>query len=177
MFATALILTACQSGMPRGDLTFGHFPAQDSGLFVAPSACLQNVTVLTEKETGHYQLVYDATSEVHRLLILSMIGQRLVTVTQQDRGVAVQKSLPVSLTVSPKELLLAMQLIYWPVPVLQQGIRNSEWRITEENSTRSIYKGDVLQVTIEYRDFSECTGVINYRLAGGDSLLIESVSF
>lgn len=170
-------MPACQRSVLRGGLVSGKLPMQDSRLFSAQSACLQNIEIQTESGTSFYQLVYDATSDLHQLVILSAVGQRLATVTQNGRKVTVQKSLPERLAVSPRELLLSMQLIHWPVPVLESGMLNSEWQINEDNSTRYVHKGDKMLAKIVYHNFHECRGTIEYIPAGGDSLYIDCVPF
>jgi hypothetical protein len=177
LVTAVLLLSACQRVYLRDGMVVNRFPLQESASYTATNACLQNLELQLGEESSYYQVVYDATLDVHQLVVLSAIGQRLVTVLQRGSEVSIQKSLPIPLAFSPRELLLSMQLIYWPVSVLESGIQQSEWQIIADNSARYVYKGDKLLATIDYQEFHECRGTIDYSLASGRMLHIESVSF
>ena len=172
-----IMLAACQRPLLRDGVLADGFPLQDSSRYTAPAACLQNVKLQSDNKVKYYQLVYDATSDVHQLLILSTIGQRLVTVTHSGMQVDIHKSLPISMDVSPKELLRVMQLVYWPVSALNEGTRRTGWRVEQAATSRQIYRERKPVAKIEYREFYECQGVVDYRSDSGEILHIQSISF
>ncbi|MBN1378371.1 MAG: DUF3261 domain-containing protein [Gammaproteobacteria bacterium] len=172
-----LLISACQPVNLRGSLIENKFPLLGTQIYTASSLCLLNVKMQSGDIINHYQFIYDATSDPHKLLVLSPVGQRLVTVLQKGDRVSMQKSLPVSLMYPAQELLVAMQLIYWPVAVLEKEFQNSEWSITASDSARYVFKGSDLLAKIVYQGSGECSGIIEYTLNKGEMLHIESVPY
>lgn len=174
-----MLVSACQQTYVRGGPIAYNYPLQDSSLYSMQAPCLQNIRVgdTNLQDATYYQLVYDATSKIHQLIVLSTTGQRLATVTHHGVAVSTSRSLPVALDFPPDELVVAMQLIYWPLEILNENLTAAGWRLTEDVNVRQLYKSEREIVRIEYQGFHGCTGTVKYLLSGGEELTIEGVPF
>lgn len=177
MLVSLVLLPACHRSYFRDGMVNNHYLLQSSDLYIAPYACLQNLTIRKKSgEVRHYRLIYDATSDKHVMVLLGVVGQRMLTVTQIDSQLYIEKSLPLEPEFPASELFTAMQLIYWPLKQLTTGLEKTEWRILDENDTRLVYKKDDMIVKIRYSGVHDCTGSVEYTL-GGDKLVIDGTLF
>jgi hypothetical protein len=171
-------LVSCQRNYLRDGPVNNGYSIRNSELYNASNSCLLNLNI--KKATGatnFYQIVYDATGNTHTVVVLGSIGQRLSTIIHIGDEITVDRDLPVTLNFHPKELLAAMQLIYWPLKYLQAGPAEHALSIKESNMSRFIYYRSRFVAKVVYRDGRGCSGEVEYLLQSGDSLSIKGIIF
>jgi hypothetical protein len=62
---------------------------------------------------------------------LSAVGVRLFTIRYDGQSTRVDHSLPLPAQLTPERLLADLQLVHWPLYILQRPLREAGWEISE----------------------------------------------
>ena len=169
-------LLACQFIPTRGSLLDNGFTLVPANVFEDEVMVWQKVELLTPKGAYFYEFLLDlSSSERIQLVIFSPLGQRVATIVCKNQQISFEKLVPIDLPISPTELMMVMQLIYWPLDVLRQSNDQRRLNFVEKTNKRYIYKNKLEVATVIYKGMNGWNGSIHYASEHGEKLFIESV--
>jgi len=133
-----------------------------------PSALEQSTTVLLKLDSNqgnvrhHWEAVLNVDTDRINLVILGPLGQRLATLHFDDQRLTVERSGPIPFGTSLEKLLGELQMIFWPLAVLNTDKWNQDWYFEEQKHIRYVYYQQQLVAEIHRRSSSPWSGNFNY---------------
>ncbi len=98
---------------------------------------------------------------------LTKDGLSLFNLTYDGKTIAVDKSPLLPDSVAPEFIITDLQLVYWPVAVLQKNLHGSSWRLEIDKNHRRLYYQDSKTVDANYLSpdpiWAKSVELINYR--------------
>lgn len=80
---------------------------------------------------------------------LTLSGQTLLTLSYDGRELRSHRSPLLPAEVSPRDILVQLQLSYWPLDTIHQALSGSPWRMVQEHNLRQLFLHQRLALTIE----------------------------
>lgn len=159
MLGGLLLITACAT-------PFGI--AQQKFRLLPPNTLKQPTTVLLSinshhgNNSHHWEAVLNVDANQIDLVILGPLGQRLATLGFDGQHLTVYRSNPISIDISLEKLLGELQMIFWPLAVLNTDKWNRGWHFEEQKHIRHVYYQQQRVAEIHRYSSSPCNGNFDY---------------
>lgn len=151
LFAT-LTLTGCAAWTTPAPAPANNAPKILSAASLGQTRSAQQIVraAFGNKEAT-MQCAVDVSPARMQVVALNAMGLRLFSVKVENGKTEVERSLGVPEQVQPEQILRDIQFCYWPLAVLQEGMRGSNWEITEPFAgTRRIKRDGRLIYEVHY---------------------------
>lgn len=97
---------------------------------------------------------------------LTLAGQTLLTLSYDGRELHMQRSPLLPAEVSPRDILVQLQLSYWPMDSITRAFKGGPWRMEQHNGVRELFLQQRRVLTIE-RTASQATDTVLGRSGEG----------
>lgn len=152
-----LLLPACAMQPSANGITFPETPIAPNLLMQRPSFLkldapvdvVQNVVATYGNRTFSFQGRISANEKGFKLVCFDPLGQKLLSVDWDDKGVVYSAASWLPPTLKPENILADLILIYWPQNALLQSIAPAG-RVVDTNYKRRIYAGRHEAIKIDY---------------------------
>lgn len=139
----------------------------------------QSVTMIPlqegHRQTSHTLLAaWSVTAGRLDLAGLTPAGQTLLTVSYDGRELHSQRSPLLPGEVSPRDILVQLQLSYWPLDSISRALAGTPWRVEEANGVRQLWRRQHKVLSIERQILLEHSA--NTALGHSKSGALESVT-
>ena len=147
---------------------------------VGPSRrVVQQITALWPNRKETFLCVLELDKQHIAMAGLTNAGISLFNLTYDGKTVVSDKSPLLPDPVAPELIITDLQLVYWPVSVLQKNLRDSPWRLEVESNHRRLYYQGVKTVEVNYLSpdpvWAKSVELINYR--NSYRLYIKTISY
>jgi hypothetical protein len=127
-------------------------------LFDVPAALNNQQLSYLLTFTGSEEHSFIAVLELHEqkitLLAISPTGLSLFSVVRSQEGDTEESGYLSPKGIKPSALLDELLQFYLPLQNIQQNL-TLPWRVSAENSTRRVYKGEELRLLIDYQETAQ----------------------
>ena len=135
---------------------------------VGPSRrVVQQITVMWPDHTETVLCVLELDKQHIAMAGLTNDGVSLFNLTYDGKTIASDKSPLLPDSVDPEFFITDLQLVYWPVTVLQKSLLGSPWRLEVDARHRRLYYQDTKTVEVNYllpdAVWAKSVELINYR--------------
>jgi hypothetical protein len=135
---------------------------------VGPSSrVVQQITALWQDRKETLLCVLELDKQGIAMAGLTNDGVSLFNLTYDGKTIVVDKSPLLPESVVPEFIITDLQLVYWPVTVLQKSLHGSVWRLEVDKSHRRLYNqgNKVVEVNYLLPDpvWAKSVELINYR--------------
>lgn len=133
-----------------------------------PDTLEQSTTVLLKLDSHqgdirhHWEAVLNVDADRIDLIILGPLGQRLATLRFNDQQLMVERGGPLPFDSSIEKLLGELQMIFWPLAVLNADEWNQDWHFSEQKNIRYVYYQQQRVAEIHRRSTSAWSGDFDY---------------
>lgn len=110
----------------------------------------------------HLEAVLTVDADRIYLVILGPLGQRLATLSFDGQRLTIDRGGPIPVDTPLENILGELQIIFWPLAVLNTGERNRDWYFKEQKHIRYVYYRQRLVAEIHRRSSSPWTGDFDY---------------
>ncbi len=145
------------------------FGAAQQDFQLLPPASLEHPTTVLLKldhrqgdAHHHWEAVLNVDKDRIDLVILGPLGQRLATLRFDDRQLTVERNGPILFDASLEKLLGELQMVFWPLAILNTGEWNQDWSFEEQKHIRHVYYQQRLVAEIHRRSSSSWSGDFDY---------------
>lgn len=147
---------------------------------VGPSRrIVQQITALWPKRKETFLCVLELDKQHIAMAGLTNDGVSLFNLTYDGKTIVSDKSPLLPDPVAPELIITDLQLVYWPVSVLQKNLRASPWRLEVDSNHRRLYYQGVKTVEVNYLSpdavWAKSVELINYR--NSYRLYIKTISY
>lgn len=135
---------------------------------VGPSRrVVQQLTVLWPDRKETFLCVLELDKQRIAMAGLTNEGVSLFNLTYDGKTTLMDKSSLLPNSVAPEVIITDLQLVYWPVTVIQQSLSASSWRLEVDIDQRRLYYQDNKMVEVHYLSpdpvWAKFVELINYR--------------
>lgn len=135
---------------------------------VGPSRrVIQQITVLWSDRKETLLCVLELDKQHIAMAGLTNDGVSLFNLTYDGKAIVLDKSPLLPDSVAPEFIITDLQLVYWPVAVLQKSLHASSWRLEVDTSQRRLYYQGNKAVEVNYllpdAIWAKSVELINYR--------------
>jgi hypothetical protein len=135
---------------------------------VGPSRrVIQQITVLWSDRKETLLCVLELDKQRIAMAGLTNDGVSLFNLTYDGKAIVLDKSPLLPDSVAPEFIITDLQLVYWPVAVLQKSLHASSWRLEVDTSQRRLYYQGNKVVEVNYllpdAIWAKSVELINYR--------------
>lgn len=154
-----MLLTGCATPFDTAQRNFQLLP---------PDTLERSATILLRLDSNqgdashHWEAVLNVDAEQIYLVILGPLGQRLATLSFDGQLLTADRGDPIPINMSLKKLLGELQMIFWPLAVLNTGEGNRDWYFEEETNIRHVYYQQQLVAEIHRHSSSRWSGEFDY---------------
>jgi len=140
---------------------------------------VQQITVLWSNRKETLLCVLELDKQHIAMAGLTNDGLSLFNLTYDGNTIISDKSPLLPDSVAPEFIITDLQLVYWPVAVLQKSLHGSSWRLEVDTSHRRLYYQGNKAVEVNYllpdSTWAKSVELINYRY--NYRLLIKTISY
>jgi len=157
--AYLVLLTGCATLHGRAQHDFELLPPDS----LIPVTLLLEIDSFDTGINRHWEAVLNVDNEYIYLAILGPLGQRLATLRTNSHGVTVETGgdlIPID--VPSEELLVELQMIFWPLSALNVSEGNRNWHFEEQQQIRHVYFEQQLVGDIHQNTQSPMNGAFIY---------------
>jgi hypothetical protein len=135
---------------------------------VGPSRrVVQQITALWPDRKEILLCVLELDKQRIAMAGLTNDGVSLFNLTYDGKTIVLDKSPLLPDSVAPEFIITDLQLVYWPVTVLQKSLHGSSWRLVVDKSHRRLYYQGIKTVEVNYllpdAVWAKSVELINYR--------------
>jgi hypothetical protein len=135
---------------------------------VGPSRrVVQQITVLWQDRKETFLCVLELDEQRIAVAGLTNEGVSLFNLTYDGKTTLMDKSALLPNSLAPEVIITDLQLVYWPVTVIQQSLSASSWRLEADIDQRRLYYQDNKMVEVHYLSpdpvWAKSVELINYR--------------
>ena len=133
-----LALAACAAGGRRQR-------AMDAFTLLPPNSLGADISVFQQLELQSggsnrlLQLALDVDSEHLQLVVMDALGRRLATLSWQQGDYRVQREPAAPRDIPYRDLLISLQMIFWPIETLNESNRASGWHFEQQRQRTAWY--------------------------------------
>lgn len=128
---------------------------------------LQQLTALWPGHKETLLCVLELDKQRIAMAGLTNDGVSLFNLTYDGNTIKSEKSPLLPESVSPELIIRDLQLVYWPVTVLQKSLQASPWRLEVDSNRRRLYYQDNKSIEVNYllpdAVWAKSVELINYR--------------
>jgi len=128
---------------------------------------LQQITALWPDRKETLLCVLELDKQHVAMAGLTNDGVSLFSLTYDGKTIVLDKSPLLPDSVSPEFIITDLQLVYWPVTVLQQSLHASSWQLEVDTGHRRLYYLGNKMVEVNYLSpdavWAKSVELINYR--------------
>ncbi|MDD5320077.1 MAG: DUF3261 domain-containing protein [Methylococcales bacterium] len=128
---------------------------------------LQQITALWPDRKETLLCVLELDKQRVAMAGLTNDGVSLFNLTYDGKTIVLDKSPLLPASVAPEFIITDLQLVYWPVTVLQKSMQASSWRLEVDKSHRRLYYLGNKMVEVNYLSpdavWAKSVELINYR--------------
>lgn len=168
LIVLAYFLIGCQSSWRQG------FRLVEAGALNNTVTVWQILKLTTGNGAQVYNAVLDVSEQTTQLILFSPLGHRMATAISTNGTLSFEKSVPFKLAMAADELLLVMQLCYWPADILRDALQSSDLVLVDGVNGREIYKDENKLASVTYRAGEGWNRTFYFESSDGKQLLIES---
>jgi hypothetical protein len=147
---------------------------------VGPSRrVVQQITVQWSNHKETFLCVLELDKQHIAMAGLTNDGVSLFNLTYDGKTIVSDKSPLLPDPVTPELIITDLQVVYWPVSVLQKNLRASPWRLEVDANHRRLYYQGIKTVEVNYLSpdpvWAKSVELINYRTSY--HLYIKTISY
>ncbi len=154
-----MLLTGCTTPIDTAQRNFQLLP---------PDVLERSATILLKLGSNqgdashHWEEVLNVDAERIYLVILGPLGQRLANLSFDGQQLTVDRGGPIPINMPLEKLLGELQMIFWPLAVLNTGEGNRDWYFEEQTHIRYVYYQNQLMAEIRRHSSSPWSGNFDY---------------
>lgn len=160
----SILLTGCVTpfGATQPDSPLPPFQLLPPSTLERPVTVLQKLDSRRGDNNYHWETVLNVDADRIYLVILGPLGQRLATLSFNGQHLAVDRNGPIRVGTPLKNILGELQIIFWPLAMLNTSKWNRDWYFEEQKHIRYVYYQQRLVAEIHRRSSSPWTGDFDY---------------
>ena len=145
----SLLLSGCQF-LPVSNQSSSYLPLLEPDSLGLSAAVLQRVS--GERDGHHYELLVQLEFDKKQLAMVASTtgGTTLFSLLQQGNEVTTTVSPLLPVVIKPQFVLADMQIMFWPLTVIEQALVNSRYQVLAVKGGRELLKEGNLVAKVIY---------------------------